>query len=210
MPDRRLLELEDQIKFLLKGLQPTPEPSSTNNPQAYAKVVYSNTRSRNQNEPPKQSRFTFYKRTGPIPQPHALGTTFEARVRDYLAAHIESMERFENAIFKQREEVNDRMAEMFGLLKELTTSKAPEKVLIREEVNSSVTKNVNSISLTRGVEEREDDNDLVTGDNIKKATKMEMKMAIKEAETKNEAENKTKNKPIEKAKKEEAVKAPRS
>ncbi|GJS13870.1 hypothetical protein Tco_0408342 [Tanacetum coccineum] len=37
------------------------------------------------------------------------------------------MERFENAIFKQREEINDRMTEMFRLLKELTTSKTPKK-----------------------------------------------------------------------------------
>ncbi|GJS14866.1 hypothetical protein Tco_0409338 [Tanacetum coccineum] len=69
----------------------------------------------------------------PIPQPHVLGTTFEARVRDYMAAHTERIERFENAIFKQREEINDRMTEMFGILKELTTSRAPEKVLIMEE-----------------------------------------------------------------------------
>ncbi|GJW65536.1 MAK10-like protein [Tanacetum coccineum] len=52
------------------------------------------------------------------------------------------MERFENAIFKQREEINDRMVEMFGLLKEHTTSRAPEKVLIRKEAKSPVTKNV--------------------------------------------------------------------
>ncbi|GJX14692.1 MAK10-like protein [Tanacetum coccineum] len=51
------------------------------------------------------------------------------------------MERFENAIFKQREEINDRMAEMFGLLKEFTTSRAPEKVLIREEAKYPITKN---------------------------------------------------------------------
>ncbi|GJT74651.1 hypothetical protein Tco_1041376 [Tanacetum coccineum] len=31
-PDRRLLELEDQINFLLKGSQPTPRPSSTHIP----------------------------------------------------------------------------------------------------------------------------------------------------------------------------------
>ncbi|GJS22097.1 MAK10-like protein [Tanacetum coccineum] len=34
----------------------------------------------------------------PSPQPQALGTTFEARVRDYMAAHTERMERFENRI----------------------------------------------------------------------------------------------------------------
>ncbi|GJV26355.1 hypothetical protein Tco_1379050 [Tanacetum coccineum] len=62
------------------------------------------------------------------------------------------MERFENAIFKQREEINGRMTKMFGLLKELTTSRAPKKVLIREEAKFPVTKNVNSISLARGEE----------------------------------------------------------
>ncbi|GJU77679.1 ribonuclease H-like domain-containing protein [Tanacetum coccineum] len=86
-----------------------------------------NTHPQNLNEPPKQNPFTFRERTGPNPQPQALGTTFEARVRDYMAEHTERMERFENAIFKQREEINDIMTEMFGLLKELATRRAPEK-----------------------------------------------------------------------------------
>ncbi|GJX64366.1 reverse transcriptase domain-containing protein [Tanacetum coccineum] len=119
------------------------------------------------------------------------------------------MENFENTIFKQREEINDRMAEMFGLLKELTTSKAPEKVLIREEAKSPVTKNVNSISLTRGEEERNNDNDVATDDDIKKTTGTKMEVSVKDAETKNGVENKTKNKPIKKAEKEEAMEAPR-
>ncbi|GKF21384.1 hypothetical protein Tco_0070022, partial [Tanacetum coccineum] len=148
-PDRRLLELEDQINFLLKGSRPTPRPSSMHIPQAYTEAVYSNPRPQNQNGPPKQNPFIFHEHTGPNPQPQALGTTFEARVRDYMVAHTERMERFENAIFKQREEINDRMTEMFKLLKELTTSRVPEKVLIREEAKSPVTKNVNSISLAR-------------------------------------------------------------
>ncbi|GKE76239.1 hypothetical protein Tco_1542359 [Tanacetum coccineum] len=64
------------------------------------------------------------------------------------------MERFENAIFKQREEINDIMAKMFGLLKELTASRTPEKVLMREEARHPITKNVNSISLIQ-IEEGE-------------------------------------------------------
>nr|GEV93507.1 reverse transcriptase domain-containing protein [Tanacetum cinerariifolium] len=47
------------------------------------------------------------------------------------------MERFENVIFKQREEINGKMTEMFRLLKELTTSRTPKKVLIREEEERS-------------------------------------------------------------------------
>ncbi|GJZ07220.1 zinc finger, CCHC-type containing protein [Tanacetum coccineum] len=53
IPDRRLLELEDQINFLLRGPRLTPRPSSTHIPQAYAEAVYSNHRPQNQNEPPK-------------------------------------------------------------------------------------------------------------------------------------------------------------
>ncbi|GJV36110.1 MAK10-like protein [Tanacetum coccineum] len=144
--------------------------------------------------PTTSRRISIRSMDSPIPQPQALGTTFEDRVRDYMATHTERMERFENTIFKQREEISDRMAEMFGLLKEFTTSRAPEKVLIREEAKSPVTKNVNSISLTRGEEEKNDDNDVVIGDDIKKTTGTEMEVSVKEAETKHEAKNKTKNK----------------
>ncbi|GJT27777.1 MAK10-like protein [Tanacetum coccineum] len=165
MPDRRLLKLEGQINFLLKGSRPTPKPSSTHVPQAYAEPVYSNPRS------------------------HRLGTTFKARVRDYMAAQTKRMERFENEIFKQREEINDRMAEMFGLLKKLTTNRAHEKVLIREEAKSLVTKNVNSISLARWEEERNNDNDVSTSDDIEKPTTTKTGMPVKETEKENEAEN---------------------
>ncbi|GJV72406.1 hypothetical protein Tco_1492401 [Tanacetum coccineum] len=122
-----------------------------------------------------------------------------------MASHTEMMERFENAIFKQREKINDRMAEMFGLLKKLTTSRAPEKVLIREEAKYPVTKNINSISVTRGEEEKNDEDDLTTGDAIEKTSGSDQ-----EAEKENEAENGTKNGLIKRAKKEEAVEAPSS
>ncbi|GJS51244.1 MAK10-like protein [Tanacetum coccineum] len=128
-PDRRLLELEDQINFLLKGKQPTPKTSSTRVPQAYAKAISSSPLPRGLNKPPRQSSFTFCERVRPNPQLQALETSFEARVRDYMASHTERMERFEDTIFKQREEINDRKAEMFRLLKELTTIKTPDKVI---------------------------------------------------------------------------------
>ncbi|GKA92158.1 hypothetical protein Tco_0814083 [Tanacetum coccineum] len=146
-PDRRLLELEDQINFLLKGSRPTPRPSSMHVPQAYAKA---------------------------------------------------------------REEINDRMAKMFELLKELTTSRAPKKVLIREEAKSPVTKIVNSISLTRGEEEKSDKDGVATDDDIEKTNGSDTKMPVKEAETENEVENRIKNKAIKRDEKEKGVKAPNS
>ncbi|GJU67589.1 hypothetical protein Tco_1253848 [Tanacetum coccineum] len=99
-----------------------------------------------------------------------------------MATYTERMERFKNSIFKQREEISDRMTEMFGLLKELTTSRAPKKVLIREDAKFPVTKNVNFISLTRGEEERCEKTDVTIGDDFKKPTKTEMEMPFKEAE----------------------------
>ncbi|GKA93018.1 MAK10-like protein [Tanacetum coccineum] len=120
-----------------------------------------------------------------------------------MAAHTDRMERFENAIFKQREEINGRMTEMFGFLKELTTSKTPEKVLIREEAKFPITKNVNSISIAREEEERSDKTD-VTPDNTEIPT--ETKVPGKEAEMNNEAENE----PINMAKKEETTEVPSS
>ncbi|GJX05194.1 MAK10-like protein [Tanacetum coccineum] len=114
------------------------------------------------------------------------------------------MERFDNTIFKQQEEINDKLAKMFELLKELTTSRAPKKVLIGEEAKSPITKNVNSISLSRGDEERNDDNDVATCDDIEKPTRTEMGRLV------NKAENGIKNKPIRNAKKEETTEAPSS
>ncbi|GJR91879.1 MAK10-like protein [Tanacetum coccineum] len=119
--------------------------------------------------------------------PQALGTTFEARVRDYMAAHTERIERFENAIFKQREEINDRMTEMFRLLKELTISIAPKK----EEEDKSNKCNV------------------ATDDDSEKTNGPILEVSVKEDETKNGAENKAKNKPIKKLEK-EVVEAPSS
>ncbi|GJR07737.1 zinc finger, CCHC-type containing protein [Tanacetum coccineum] len=119
------------------------------------------------------------------------------------------MERFKNAIFKQRDGINSRMTEMFGLLKELTTSRNPEKVLIREEAKFPITKNVNSISLTKGEEERSNKKE-VTPDNTKRPIETEAEMPVKKSETKNEAENGIGNKSIKTPENEEAVEAPGS
>nr|GEV28184.1 MAK10-like protein [Tanacetum cinerariifolium] len=135
-PDRRLLELEDQINFLLKGSRPNRR-SSTQIPYAYADAVYSSHRPKNHDVPPKLNPFTFRECTCPSPQPQALGNTFKARI------------------------------EMFRLLKELRTSRTPEKVFIREESKLPITKNVNSISLARGDEERSDKMEEILGNTVK-------------------------------------------
>nr|GEV39277.1 hypothetical protein [Tanacetum cinerariifolium] len=52
------------------------------------------------------------------------------------------MKWFEYAIFKQREEINDRMAEMFGLLKELTAIRTPKKEEKNIENNGAIDKSM--------------------------------------------------------------------
>ncbi|GJX27614.1 zinc finger, CCHC-type containing protein [Tanacetum coccineum] len=82
--------------------------------------------------------------------------------------------------------------------RELTTSRTPKKVLIKEEAKFPVTKNVNSISLARGKEKRCDKTD-ETVDNTVKPTITKTEIQVMEAERSNE----TKNKLIKKAERKE-------
>nr|GEX47661.1 hypothetical protein [Tanacetum cinerariifolium]GEY52584.1 hypothetical protein [Tanacetum cinerariifolium]GEY53194.1 hypothetical protein [Tanacetum cinerariifolium] len=96
------------------------------------------------------------------------------------------MERFKNAIFKQREKINDRMAKMFGLLKELTANRTPEKVLIREETRHPTTKNVNSISIIRMEEEKSIENNETIDKSVAEPSKSDEQEPPKEVDKKNE------------------------
>ncbi|GJZ30903.1 hypothetical protein Tco_0575950 [Tanacetum coccineum] len=100
------------------------------------------------------------------PQPRELEPSFEARMQEYMASRAERIKRFEKAIFNQTDEINGRMAEMFGLLKELTSSTTPKKVLVREEIRNSITKNVNAIALCRIESEKAKENNEVIDKNI--------------------------------------------
>ncbi|GJV57223.1 zinc finger, CCHC-type containing protein [Tanacetum coccineum] len=72
----------------------------------------------------------------------------------------------------------------------------------REEAKSPVTKNVNSISLAKEEEERNDNDDMAADDGI---NRIHMKMPVKEAEKETKAEIGTKNKPIKRAEREETA-----
>ncbi|GJU97639.1 hypothetical protein Tco_1326910 [Tanacetum coccineum] len=83
-----------------------------------------------------------------------------------MEAHTERMEWFKEAIYKKREDINERMLEMFSLLKELTKGKSPEKVLVREEVNKPITKYVNTVSLVRMENDKDKRGDKVVDKSI--------------------------------------------
>nr|GEZ08745.1 hypothetical protein [Tanacetum cinerariifolium] len=81
---------------------------------------------------------------------------------------------------------------------------APKKVLIKEVAKSPITKNINSISLARGKEEKNDNDYMEADDDINET---DTEMPVKEAKKENEAKNGTKNKPIKRAEREETSEA---
>ncbi|GJX28000.1 MAK10-like protein [Tanacetum coccineum] len=105
------------------------------------------------------------------------------------------MERFENAIFKPREEINDRMTKMFGLLKELTASQTPKKLLIREEARHPITKNINSISLIRIEEEKNVKNNRPIDKSVVEPNKSDEEEPPKGVDVKDEVERKVDGEP---------------
>ena len=71
-------------------------------------------------------------------------------MREYTSKHSERLAKFEEAVYKQKEEMEEKMAEMMSLLKEFSKAKAPEKVLMRKGLEALNAKPVISISTTRG------------------------------------------------------------
>ncbi|GKC05104.1 MAK10-like protein [Tanacetum coccineum] len=114
-----------------------------------------------------------------------------------MAAHTERMERFENAIFKQREEINHQMTKMFGLLKELTASRTLEKVLIREDTKHPITKKFNSISLIKVEEEVNVKNNKAANKSISEPEVLEVALLPKEIDNANRVEVSIVDEPVE-------------
>ncbi|GKB32399.1 zinc finger, CCHC-type containing protein [Tanacetum coccineum] len=106
------------------------------------------------------------------------------------------MERFQKTIFKQREEINDRMAEMFRILKELTTSRTPEKVLVREEARHPITKNVHAISLVKMEKEKNIKNNEVVDKNIIELGELNAIESMEEVDMKKEVGDGTNDEPV--------------
>ncbi|GJW21226.1 hypothetical protein Tco_0031848 [Tanacetum coccineum] len=128
--DRRLLELEDQINFLLNEPQTTPKTSSTYIPKAYAEAVSSDPHPQNLDGPPRKNSFAFQKRVRPNPQPQALEPSFEAQVQGYMETHTERMEIFKKAIFKQRRKSTIELRRCMAFLKNSQQVELRKKALV--------------------------------------------------------------------------------
>ncbi|GJU42229.1 retrovirus-related pol polyprotein from transposon TNT 1-94 [Tanacetum coccineum] len=78
---------------------------------------------------------------------------------------------------------------MFGLLKELITSRTPEKVLVREEASSPVTKCVNAISLVKMEKYKSIKNNGVVDKSVIEPSELNVVEPIKLVDRKNEMED---------------------
>ncbi|GJU49166.1 hypothetical protein Tco_1218721 [Tanacetum coccineum] len=167
-----VIAIEDS-DLLLKGPRTTPKTSSTHVPQAYTKVisplshVYKTLTSQ-----PKVLILSLSKMCHPDPKHKHLKPFQKLRVQGYMAAHTKRMERFKKSIFKQREEINDRMAEMFRILRELTTSGTPKKVLVREEASNPIANYVYAISLVKMEKDKSIKNNEVVNKNVVESSEL--------------------------------------
>jgi hypothetical protein len=77
-------------------------------------------------------------------------------MREYMSTHSKRLAKFEKAVYRQKEEMQEKMTEMMSLLEEYSNIKTPEKLLLRKEDVTPTTKFVNSISIVHeGNEEKE-------------------------------------------------------
>ncbi|GJZ30902.1 MAK10-like protein [Tanacetum coccineum] len=100
-------------------------------------------------------------------------------MQEYMASRGERIERFEKATIKQTNKINGRMAEMLRLLKELTSSTTPKKVLVREEIRNPITKNVNAIFCCRIESKKAKENNEVIDKNITEHGKCSIKEPVR-------------------------------
>ncbi|GJW28517.1 hypothetical protein Tco_0045392 [Tanacetum coccineum] len=87
------------------------------------------------------------------------------------------------------------MTEMFGLLKELSASRTPKKVLIREEARHPITKSVNSISVIREEGEKDVVNNRAIIESIVEPSRSEEEEPPKKAYVTNKVERRADDEP---------------
>ncbi|GJX58088.1 zinc finger, CCHC-type containing protein [Tanacetum coccineum] len=114
-----------------------------------------------------------------------------------------------NDILMFQQHQGESLSEAWTPFKDLL-QKVPHHGINQKRPNPLSPKNVNSISLARRKEERNNDNDVAIGDDIEKPTRTEMGMLVKETEKENEAENGIKSETIRRDGKEETTEAPSS
>nr|GEU55230.1 hypothetical protein [Tanacetum cinerariifolium] len=81
------------------------------------------------------------------------------------------------------------MLEMFGLLKDFTTSWTPEKVLVREEASNPITKCVNDISLVKMEKDKNIENNEVVDKSVIEPSELNLVEPIELVDRKKEIDD---------------------
>lgn len=141
LSEENLCELEKRVEYLIEKRMTPSSPI-----RATVNSILNNKPAPLAKSPLRENAESFRRNAQPFPTPPHLSSKFESRMREYMSAHSERSAKFEEAVYRQREEMQEKMAEMMNLLNEYTKAKTPEKVLVRKENDNLVTKFVNSIS----------------------------------------------------------------
>ncbi|GKB14050.1 hypothetical protein Tco_0847973, partial [Tanacetum coccineum] len=89
------------------------------------------------------------------------------------------------------------MAEMFRLLRELTSSRALAKVLVREEAKNPITKSINAISLIKMEKEKGSEGGEVAKGNVMEFNELEVLKPIESPDKEEEMEEGTDSMSVE-------------
>jgi hypothetical protein len=142
IPDELLCKLEAKVDYFEERQRRPLSPR-----RAIVNSVSKPTSAPLSESPSRENVETFQNYAPPYSPPKELSSKFEARMREYMATHSDRLARFEEAVYKQKEEMQEKMNEMMSLLEEYANQRTPERMLLRKESVTPATQFVNSITI---------------------------------------------------------------
>jgi hypothetical protein len=142
IPDELLCKLEAKVDYFEERQKRPLSPRRAN-----VNSVSKQTSAPLSESPSRENAEIFQNYAPPYSPPKELSSEFEARMREYMATHSARLARFEEAVYKQKEEMQEKMNEMISLLEEYANQRTPERVLLRKESTTPTTQFVNSIAI---------------------------------------------------------------
>jgi hypothetical protein len=142
IPDELICKLEAKVDYFEERQRKPLSPG-----RASVNSVSKPTSAPLSESPSRENVETFQNYASPYSPPKELSSEFEARMREYMATHSDRLARFEEAVYKQKEEMQEKMNEMMSLLEKYANQKTPERMLLRKESVTPITQFVNSITI---------------------------------------------------------------
>jgi hypothetical protein len=142
IPDELLCKLEAKVDYFEERQRRPLSPR-----RAIVNSISKPTSAPLSESPSSENVKTFQNYAPPYSPRKELSSEFEARMREYMATHSDRLARFEEEVYKQKEEMQEKMNEMMSLLEEYANQRTPGRMLLRKESVTPATQFVNSITI---------------------------------------------------------------